>query len=145
MRFLILFLVISLVACDTSKEKKNPIDTQTHEEFVMYEPSEMTKHMNFMYAYNQGLKEKILSGDTLPNFTKEFLKIYTATLTNNKEKNQRFKVGAESFIKSQQKIFLQKDSLAMVKQYNKTINSCIDCHQTECTGPIPKIKKLLIH
>ncbi len=145
MRFLILFLLIPLVACDSSKEKKNPIDAQTKEEFVMYEPSEMTKHMNYMYAYNETLKKQILSGEEIKGFPETFLKIHTAELSEFKHRNQRFEDFSNEFVDNQQAIYTQPDSLSVVKQYNKTINSCITCHQTECTGPIPKIKKLLIH
>jgi cytochrome c553 len=32
-----------------------------------------------------------------------------------------------------------------VKQnFNTTIETCIACHKTTCTGPIPRIEKLLI-
>ena len=145
MRFLPFLVVLTLIACNSSKDNNAQINTQSQEDFVMYKPSEMTLHMNYMYAYNKTIRNQILSGEIQSGFPEAFLKIYTAKLSEFKHRNQRFENFSNEFITNQKAIYAQPDSLSLVKQYNKTINSCITCHQTECTGPIPKIKKLLIH
>ena len=38
----------------------------------------------------------------------------------------------------------ENSNIELKDRYNAAINNCLGCHKTECTGPIPKIKKLLI-
>ena len=42
-------------------------------------------------------------------------------------------------------VFDTTSNVPLKQRYNDAINLCVSCHQTECTGPIPRIKKLLIH
>ena len=48
------------------------------------------------------------------------------------------------FITAQQMVVDTLSNIELKERYNTAINNCLACHKTECTGPIPKIKKLLI-
>lgn len=132
--FFIIFVCTVLCACN-EKEKSNISSVR--------KPSEMSVLMNKMYTENETIKKKILNGEDLSSFPKEYLKIHTATLTDPSDRTSQFNGFSELYLGNLRKVFhTRKDSVAY--QFNQTVNSCIACHQSTCPGPIPKIKKLLI-
>ncbi|PID69737.1 MAG: hypothetical protein CR989_00050 [Flavobacteriales bacterium] len=109
----------------------------------MYEPSEMALLMRQMYEYNKLVKQQIIAGDSLADYPEDFKKIHTAVLTNPEEKDAEYDSLANVFLTFQNKAFnTKKDSV--VYYFNKSVNACVTCHTTRCTGPIPKIKRLKI-
>ena len=142
---IIAFLLISIlfVSCNSTEEKEI---IKSEEEFVfdIQEPSEMTNLMLSMYDFNENLKKEILAGNIPEEFPKDFLKIYTAELTGNKPYNDVFKAYSKVYIDNERAIFDQTSDVSLKVRYNNAINTCISCHTTECTGPIPRIEKLLI-
>ncbi len=138
--FSVLSICLLLLACNfNAKDKKLTKDKEP----LMYKPSEMALLMRKMYEYNKVVKTQILKKDTVLPFPKEFLKIYSATLTDSSDRDTEFDSLAKQFIKYQKRMILVGlDST--VFYYNKSVNTCVSCHETRCTGPIPKIKKLLV-
>jgi len=139
-------VVVVFLSCNSSeKAENNVIITDGAKTYDVYQPSEMSSLMKGMYAYNMQLKTDIEAGNQLvTEFPEEFLNIHSAELSDTKLRNETFQHFSRKFIEAQRLVFL-KDSLWSVKQrYNNSINMCLSCHKTECTGPIPKIKKLLI-
>ncbi|WP_431165917.1 hypothetical protein [Tenacibaculum halocynthiae] len=135
-RLLIILILISLLFSCKKEEKKNT-------ELIMYKQSEMAALMNTMYHVNLDLKEKILKGQIPDSFPERYLKIHTATLTDSTDRTSSFKQFSNLYIQNMKKVYTSsKDSLTT--NFNQAVNSCIACHQTTCTGPIPRIKKLLI-
>lgn len=134
-------LLICLLVCSCNSDKK-----EEKEELVldMYEPSEMSLLMNQMYEINERIKKDIQDGKTPENFPLEFLKIHTAELSEFKHRNETFESFSKLFIEKQQDIFETSSNEEAKKRFNQAINLCISCHKTECTGPIPRIQKLLI-
>ena len=141
-KVIILFISYGLfLACNSNKAKelKNP-----NEELVMYEFSEMALLMEEMYKTNETLKQKIVNKEAIGDFSIKFLDIHSAVLTNPKDRTESFEVFSKTFIKNQQAIFTASQE-KVKEQFNLMVNSCIACHKTTCTGPIPRIKKLLIN
>ena len=135
----ILLLSLVLVSCkDVTEETKKELV------FDMYEPSEMALLMEQMYKVNEQIKQDILDGKTPDQFPEEFLKIHTAELSDFKKRNQTFESFSKLFVEKEQEIFESLSNQEAKERFNQAINLCISCHQTECTGPIPRIKKLLI-
>ncbi|WP_232829159.1 hypothetical protein [Aureibaculum luteum] len=119
------------------KEKVGP-------EMKMYEPSEMALLMRQMYEFNKLTKAQIINRERLSAFPEEFVKIHNAIMTDPDERDSEFDSLAVQFVKFQKATYSTKsDSTAYY--FNQSVNSCIACHQTRCTGPIPKIKKLIIN
>lgn len=112
--------------------------------YDMYQPSEMANLMNQMYAQNLKVKEDILNGIVPAEFPLDFLKIHSAELSEFKSRNETFQSFSKLFIENEKEIFNTDSPIPLEERYNNTINLCISCHQTECTGPIPRIQKLLI-
>ncbi len=137
--FCFLFTVLLLAACSkpVKKEKVGP-------EMKMYEPSEMALLMRQMYEFNKLTKAQIINRERLSAFPEEFVKIHNAIMTDPDERDSEFDSLAVQFVKFQKATYSTKsDSTAYY--FNQSVNSCIACHQTRCTGPIPKIKKLIIN
>jgi cytochrome c553 len=135
----LLLICLSFLSCKTDKK-------EVKEELVydIYEPSEMSMLMNSMYEINEQIKKDIIDGKTPDDFPLEFLKIHTAELSDFKQRNETFESFSKLFVEKEKDIFNTTSNQEAKKRYNQAINLCISCHKTECTGPIPRIKKLLI-
>lgn len=131
-----------MLSCNTSEKKVTIVDGT--KKYDVYQGSEMAILMRGMHAFNLQLKKEVENGKITTEFPEEFLKIYTAEFSESKSRNSTFDQYSGKFIEAQKMVFTEDSSVSLSKRYNTAINLCISCHQTECTGPIPKIKKLLI-
>ncbi len=132
--------LLLLTSCgNTTKE-----DVKKEVVYDMYVPSEMSILMKEMHAFNLQLKQDIIAGKELADFPNTFLNIHSAKLSDFKARTDQFKSFSNVFINAQQDIYNTNSSLKLRDRFNNAINACIACHKTECTGPIPKIKKLII-
>ena len=141
---LIILCLILFASCDFSEEKE--VKVKDNEEFVfdLYEPSEMSLLMNSMYDANEKIKAEIVSGNVPDEFPEDFMRIFTAELSDTKYRNETFEAYSNVFIDNHKVIFDGAGQLPLKQRYNNAINTCIACHTTECVGPIPRIEKLLI-
>jgi len=141
------FILLLVLGCNSSeKQEQKVIITDGAKTYDVYQPSEMSSLMKGMYAYNMQLKADIQASKELTGeFPKEFLDIHSAQLSNSKFRSENFKHFSTKFIEAQQQIFSQDTLMSVEDRYNNSINMCLSCHKTECTGPIPKIKKLMIN
>ena len=137
---LIAFIFL-IIACNTSENKKG--NSNKSEQLVMYKPSEMALLMEGMYVSNEKLKEKIIKNEDLGEFIENFSNIHSAVLTDPNDRSSSFDAFSQAFIQNQKAIFTSSKT-NVKEQFNMMVNSCVACHKTTCTGPIPKIKKLLI-
>ena len=146
MRYLLLTLLSAfLISCDTTKKDAATLsEVEEKEGFDMYEPSEMSNYMNMMYALNEEVKRKIIVGKEPGTFPQEILDIPTAVLSDFKARNETFQTYSKLFVEKEQLLFDSLSPIPLKQRYNDAINLCISCHKTECTGPIPRIQKLLI-
>ncbi|ULC58744.1 hypothetical protein MBM09_12580 [Flaviramulus sp. BrNp1-15] len=137
-------LCVLLLVFSCKNIEKDTVEIKEKKEYIMYEPSEMTVLMNQMYALNQKIKKDILAGNVPENFPEAVLKIHTAELSEFKTRDEDFKNFSNLFIETEKEIFNSSSDVPLEDRYNNMVNLCISCHQKECTGPIPRIKKLLI-
>jgi len=144
MRVFILSLCIITCFFGCKQPEKEIVTAKEELVYDMYQPSEMANLMNEMYAQNLKVKEDILNGIVPEEFPLDFLKIHSAELSEFKSRNETFQSFSKLFIESEKEIFNTESQVPLEERYNNTINLCISCHQTECTGPISRIQKLLI-
>lgn len=137
----VFLLLISLCLLSCNSEKK---EIKKELVFDMYEPSEMSLLMNRMYEINERIKKDIMEGKKPEDFPLEFLKIHTAELSDFKQRNETFESFSKLFVEKERDIFETSSNEEAKVRFNQAVNLCISCHKTECTGPIPRIKKLLI-
>lgn len=138
-------VICVLFSCNSKeKTKETVIIVDGTERYDVYQGSEMANLMKGMHAFNLQIKQEVIKGEVVTEFPEEFLKIYSAEFSESKSRNQTFDHYSGQFIEAQKLVFTQDSDTSLTQRYNNAINVCITCHQTECTGPIPKIKKLLI-
>jgi len=140
---LIIFSFLVLVSCK-NEDKVVEETAKKKVEYDMYQPSEMASFMNAMYAYNVQIKQQIVAGETPVNMPLDLLKLHSAEMSNGKGRTAVWNSFVNVFIESQGAIVDTLSNVQLKKRYNAAINNCLSCHKTECVGPIPKIKKLLI-
>lgn len=139
--------MFAFVSCKQTEENKAEEiiannKEEVNEPFQLYQMSEMASFMEKMYAEHEVLKEQILNGETPDSLSYDLLKLHTATMTDSSDYDERFKNMAKVFVKYEEKIV--SDPANAKANYNQAVQLCISCHQLKCTGPIPRIKKLLI-
>ncbi|MCW5519240.1 hypothetical protein J1N09_05280 [Aureitalea sp. L0-47] len=144
MRFLLFCTAVLLLISCNSKVEEPVVSVVKPADMEVYVPSEMANHMNFMYEYNEELKNRILKGDTLGSYPEEFEILYSAKLTDPTDRDEFFELFSNHFIETQKIIYDEESEIPLEDRYNSAINLCISCHNTTCIGPIPRIKKLLI-
>ena len=143
-KIIVFVLICSLYSCQKKVEKplEKKCDVDKEKKLEMYQMSEMAALMEQMYVDNKRLKERIQKGDTIGQFPKYFLKIYTAKFTDETDNDLFFKQKAKEYITAQQLIY--DDSKNATAHFNAGVNACIKCHENKCGGPVPRIKKLYI-
>lgn len=142
MRFLFIILIL-FVSCNSEKQTNATSET-SKKQYDLYVPSEMAIHMNYMFDIQETIKNQLESGKIPTEFPDEILKIHSAKLSDFKERNQNFKAFTHLFLERFELIFDTTSPIPLKQRYNDVVNLCVSCHQTECTGPIPRIQKLLI-
>lgn len=134
-----------VLGCNSSeKTEKKVTIVDGSERYEVYQGSEMANLMRGMHAFNLQLKKEVESGKVTTDFPEVFLAIHSAEFSESKSRNATFDHYSGKFIEAQKLIFAEDSIVPLSERYNNAINLCVSCHQTECTGPIPKIKKLLI-
>ena len=134
---------LMMLSCKDSSTEETVAQNEPFE-YDMYVPSEMANLMNDMYDHNLQVKQDILDGKQPTEFPEEFLKIHSAEFTKGKGRNETFDNFSKLYISTQKEIYNPDSEVDLKSRFNSSINLCISCHQTECTGPIPRIKKLII-
>ena len=140
---IIVFALLMFFSC---KNEENIIvePTKKKVEYTMYQSSEMAGFMNAMYAYNQQLKTQIIAGETPSAMPLDLLKLHSAEMSNGKGRTETWNSFVNVFIASQNAVVDTLSNTQLKTRYNAAITNCLNCHKTECVGPIPKIKRLLI-
>lgn len=143
-KYLFLFGIGLFLCSCGSKTEKQENSKKSDKTYVMYKPSEMALLMQEFYAYNETLRQQILEGKPLSAMPEEFKAIHTAEMTDTSGRTDVFDAYAPSYLLMQQDVIDSSNSVNVKQKFNNTINVCLACHKTECVGPIPRIKKLLI-
>lgn len=141
--FAILFSLLFLNCQDKKTKKEIKIVDAVPSNFEMYKTSEMAQLMRTMLAKNKMLRQQIVNGEDIGDFNEEYLKVHTARLTDSADFDATYPSFAKHFVQMQKDIFEVQESDRKA-QFNRSIDACIACHQDRCTGPIPRIKKLMI-
>ena len=138
------FLSLFILTSCKNEEKVVEVPSKTKVKYEMYQPSEMAGFMKAMYAYNLQLKSQIVAGETPSSLPLDLVKLHSAEMSKGKSRTQNWQSFVNVFIESQEAVVDTLSNSEIKERYNAAISNCLNCHKTECTGPIPKIKKLLI-
>ena len=95
-----------------------------------------------MVENTEKVKKQIINGEEIEFFI-EFKKLHTAVPTEvNLRDDGLYTAFTESYIYSVKELINTKNDKATL--YNNMIQSCINCHQQICPGPVKRIRKLKI-
>lgn len=142
-------MVIFMSSCSDTiapqPERKTEVNktngTPNKQNGVLYVPSELALLMRKMYDNMELAGKQINSGieisDTL---LVGYETILTAEATNPGEIDAKYYGFANGWL-SEVEVLKNEKSLV---HYNAIMNACVNCHQSYCPGPIPKIKRLKI-
>lgn len=144
MKQFIVIICLLVITSSCQNKVEEPVDKSEKIVYDMYEPSEMANLMNQMYAHNLKIKQDILAGKTPTEFPMDFMKIHSAEMSDFKSRNETFESFSNVFLNAEREIFNEDSEVPVDERFNNAVNVCVSCHQTECTGPIPRIQKLLI-
>ena len=139
---IVVAIIVTILVISCSDKKENGSLPKEEKKFEMYQMSEMAMLMEQMYADNERLKQRIITGDTIGKFPQHFLKIHKAVMTDKQENDDFFKSHAKAYIASQELIYSDPNNAK--EHFNASIDACVTCHEVKCGGPIVRIKKLYI-
>lgn len=132
-----------MIACeDKPEDKKEETVIKKEESFQLYQMSEMASFMEIMYVDHQRIKGEILAGKKVDTLNFDLSKLFYARMTDTTDRDAEYQNMAKLYVEYEEQLL--GDNLQQKEIYNKAVNMCISCHQIKCTGPIPRIKKLLI-
>lgn len=136
-------LIGAAVFLAASCQKKTADNQEECEKPEMYKTSELAALMRNMYADNELIKDKIINGEWPDSFPSYFAELHTAKATDPADINGTYKGLADEYLSRFDELKkAHKDK--RVASYNALVTGCLSCHQVFCSGPVPKIKKLLI-
>jgi hypothetical protein len=133
-----LFLILSvLISCEDEAGKKQSNIVNPNGD------SELALLMRSMFDDGVNIKEDLLNGEA-PTLSADFLKIHTAKPTEEgKNATPEYASYARAY-EDAVKAFQNSNPYQRVEAYQHMVNSCIQCHQEICPGPVRKIRKLVL-
>ncbi len=105
-------------------------------------PKPMALAMRQMVSNAQQMKELIEKGQKLNVAKFPFIRFYLVEPTDPSILEPQFYENARLFQETYTALFKHPEQ--QEKYYNVVINSCVNCHQSYCSGPLKRIKKLYI-
>jgi hypothetical protein len=137
--FLILCFFLVISSC-----QQQPVEEDKKATLQVEPPSELASLMRDMKVQSELIREAVISNDSLPIEVIEiWQKIHTAKPTEPSKSGPAFEGFSRHFI--EQTVVLYSDSsIKKSDAFNNIVNSCIQCHQEYCPGPIKTISKLTI-
>jgi hypothetical protein len=135
--FSFMLLVLACTDIDPSKSNLAPIQPNPNGD------SELALLMRDMFDDGMRMKGQIENGDKLEVLAK-FEKIHTAQATEpEKAASKKYKRYADVYLEllEQLKVSSEEDTRIL---FQGLVESCMNCHQAMCPGPMVRIKKLYL-
>jgi len=102
----------------------------------------MALMMRQMVLNAQLMREKIIRNEKLDSLKYPFIRFYLVEPTDPKVLEPQFYENARLFQEAYFELF--NHPAEQTKFYNLAIGKCISCHENYCSGPLKRIRKLLI-
>ncbi len=103
-------------------------------------PKPMALMMREMVKNADKMRAKLESGENLDSSAFPFLRFYLVEPTDPNVLEPQFFENARLFQESYKAIFAHQQE--QKKYYNLMINRCVKCHESYCSGPLKRIRKL---
>lgn len=128
----------------TSQEAASSADCDNPE--TIMDPNDakpMALMMRQMAANADSIKATILRGEKPDSLRFPFIRFYLVEPTNPKVLEPKFFENARLFQVAYKELFASDKN--HVELYNAMIGKCINCHESYCSGPLRRIRKLPIN
>lgn len=135
--FFLMVFFIGLLACSNADNGggKAPLNPNGDSELALL--------MREMEADAKRMKLQVKNGE-LPEVLKKFAEIHTAEPTEEgKTDGAEYQVYAQSYLQTIQAM-QNADEETAPKLFNNIVESCMNCHQAMCPGPMVRIEKLYL-
>lgn len=103
----------------------------------------MALMMRTMVKNMQLMRDQVHKGEVLDSLKYPFIKFYLVEPTDPGVLEPTFFENARLFQQAYLDLFRNPDE--QVKYYNLAVGKCINCHEHYCSGPLKRIRKLLIN
>ncbi len=105
-------------------------------------PKPMALMMRQLAMNADSMRSQLLRGEQLDSMRYPFIKFYLVEPTDPSVLEPRFYENARLFQEAYLALFRHPNE--QIKYHNLTISKCISCHENYCSGPLKRIRKLLI-
>lgn len=131
----------SQVAIDTAKS-----DSSCSTETIMdpNNPKPMALMMRALVKNASEMREKLKAGEKLDTASYPLVRFWLVEPTDPDVLEPQFFENARLFSESYKKLLAAPDNASQIKAYNAVIGMCINCHESYCSGPLKRIRKLPI-
>ena len=120
---------------DTASCSKGPVKDPNH-------PKPMALAMRAMVMNTDSIRAQLLRGENPDSSAYPFIRFYMVEPTDPAVLEPRFYENARLFHQAYKEFFRHGNE--GVKYYNSMVGNCVNCHQSYCSGPLKRIKKLFI-
>ncbi len=102
----------------------------------------MALMMRQMAQNADSMRAQLLRGETLDSLRYPFIRFYLAEPTDPTVLEPKFYENARLFQEAYKALFAHPKE--QTKYYNLMIGKCANCHESYCSGPLKKIRKLYL-
>lgn len=102
----------------------------------------MALMMRQIAANADSMKQKIMRGEQVDSIQYPFIRFYLVEPTDPNVLEPHFYENARLFQEAYTELF--KHPKEQAKYHNLVIGKCINCHESYCSGPLKRIRKLMI-
>lgn len=103
-------------------------------------PKPMALNMRAMALQAENMKKLLAEGKMVDSVSFPFIKFYLSEPTDPGVLEPLFFENASLYEKAYYRLMRSKENQA--EHYNAMIGACINCHQSYCSGPLKRIRKL---
>ena len=111
--------------------------------------SQLAVLMRDMWEYADTLKTNILdsTSTSLPEYRPVFDDVLMVKHTDKTTKTANFDAMAKIMLKKLENVYFNstKEQDVQIEGFNLFVQSCLQCHEQQCPGPVSKISKLMIN
>lgn len=137
-----ILLSIAIVACNDSEKPKESTQEECKNETIKdpNDPKPMALMMRTMANNCDSMRLEINNGKTVDSIKYPLMPFWTAEPTDSANLVELFYNNASEFEIAYRTLMSNKEH--QKENYTAVINSCVNCHNSFCSGPLRRIKKL---
>jgi cytochrome c553 len=139
---LCILLSIVIIACNDTEKAKESTQEECKNETIKdpNDPKPMALMMRTMANNCDSMRLEINAGKTVDSVKYPLMPFWTAEPTDSANLVELFYNNASEFEIAYRTLMSNKEH--QKENYIAVINSCVNCHNSFCSGPLRRIKKL---